>query len=281
MMRRSLARAHRRARSGAVVRRNPCLRPALADHRGVKCGLPGRPVQRPERGRLHRALRRSGPPVDQREREHRAVRLESRFDHRCARALCRPTRTALLLAYQPIDGLAPSDWSGDVLTAASRYSNPANPMAAATGGDKSLAGFMSEYSPKWDGILQLRIYLDAANEPVYSLHYPALDIRVTGSTWHALDGGPVNCNAGTADRSRASCSPPRSSRPRPAPSSSTTAPGSSAATKAGSTSRPPGRRAQAPRRRWARPHRPRRPHRTASLPIPRARITRANGSPPQ
>ena len=110
-----------------------------------------------------------------------------------------PTRTAVLMAYQPIQGLAPPDWSGDSLTAASRYSNPSNPMAAATGGDESLAGFMTEYSPKWDGILQLRLYLDAANEPVYSLHYPALDIQVKGNTWHALDGGPVDCNAGTVE----------------------------------------------------------------------------------
>ncbi len=145
-----------------------------------------------------------------------------------------PTRTALLLAYQPIDGLAPSDWSGDVLTAASRYSNPANPMAAATGGDKSLAGFMSEYSPKWDGILQLRIYLDAANEPVYSLHYPALDIQVTGSTWHALDGGPVNCHAGTAVSIESILLPASKLKAPPGSSSSTTAPGSSAGTTAGS-----------------------------------------------
>jgi hypothetical protein len=110
-----------------------------------------------------------------------------------------PTRTAVLMAYQPIDGLASSDWSGDQLTASSRYSNTANPMAAATGGDESLAGFMTEYSPKWDGILQLRMYLGASNEAVYSLHYPALDIQVTGKTWHALDGGQVNCKSGTAE----------------------------------------------------------------------------------
>jgi hypothetical protein len=108
------------------------------------------------------------------------------------------TRTAVLMAYQPIDGLAPSDWSGDQLTASTRYSNTANPMAAATGRDESLAGFMTEFSPKWDGLLQLRMYLDAANQDVYSLHYPVLDIQVTGKTWHALDGGPVTCTAGTA-----------------------------------------------------------------------------------
>ena len=172
-----------------------------------------------------------------------------------------PTRTALLMAYQPIDGLAPSDWSGDVLTAASRYSNPANPMAAATGGDESLAGFMSEYSPKWDGILQLRMYLDAANEPVYSLHYPALDIQVTGSTWHALDGGPVDCHAGTAVSIESILLPASKLKTPPGSSSSTTAPGSSAARRR--LEDPEDVELRRPRQRWARPHRPRRPRRTS------------------
>ena len=109
------------------------------------------------------------------------------------------SRTAILYAYQPIKGLAPSDWSGAQLTASSRYSNPANPMAAATGGDNSLAAFMRDFAPQWDGYLQLRIYLGAANEQPDEVHYPTLDIQVTGSTWHAVDGQPVNCDAGTAE----------------------------------------------------------------------------------
>ena len=144
-----------------------------------------------------------------------------------------PSRTAILMAYQPIDGLAPSDWSGDVLTASSRYSNPANPMAAATGGDESLAGFMAEYSPKWDGVLQLRMYLDAANEPEYSLHYPVLDIRVTGSTWHALDGGPVDCHAGVAESIETMLLPASKLKTPPGSSSPTATPGSTPATTGG------------------------------------------------
>ena len=38
-------------------------------------------------------------------------------------------RTAILMAYQPQQGLSPGEWSGDQLTASSRYSNPAHPMA--------------------------------------------------------------------------------------------------------------------------------------------------------
>ena len=109
-----------------------------------------------------------------------------------------PTRTAVLMAYQPIQGLAPPDWSGDSLTAASRYSNPSNPMAAATGADESLAGFMTEGTPR-NGTASCSSACTSTppTSPSYSLHYPALDIQVKGNTWHALDGGPVDCNAGT------------------------------------------------------------------------------------
>jgi len=109
-----------------------------------------------------------------------------------------PARTAILMAYQPIQYIAPGDWSGDALTASAHYSNPDNPMTAATGADESLGGYMIDFQPKWDGFLQLRIYLGAANEQGYSLHYPTLDIKVTGNTWTAVDGGPVNCASGTA-----------------------------------------------------------------------------------
>ena len=106
-----------------------------------------------------------------------------------------PSRTAILFAYQPIDGLAPSYWSVDSLTASARYSNPAAPMAAATTRDESLAQYMLEFKPKWDGYLQLRMYLGADNEQPYSVSYPTLDIQVTGDSWRAVDGGPVAANA--------------------------------------------------------------------------------------
>jgi hypothetical protein len=108
-------------------------------------------------------------------------------------------RTAILMAYQPIQELAPGEWSGEQMTASSRYTNPTNPMAAATDGDDSLADFISDFPMKWDNFIQLRMYLGTANAQQYSLHYPALDVQVTGDTWQAVDGGPVNCAAGTAE----------------------------------------------------------------------------------
>lgn len=107
-------------------------------------------------------------------------------------------RTAILLAYQPREGLPAGEWSGAELTASSRYTNPQHPMVAATGGDDSLEDFIQAYPPAWDGYFQLRIYLGTQNAETYSLHYPELAIQVTGETWHAVGGGPVDCQSGRA-----------------------------------------------------------------------------------
>lgn len=107
-------------------------------------------------------------------------------------------RTAILLAFQPRQGLAPGEWSGDELTASSRYSNPLHPMVAATNGDDSLEDFMQEYAPEWNGFFELRIYLGTENAEPYSLHYPVLDVEVVGHSWYAVGGGPVNCRSGRA-----------------------------------------------------------------------------------
>jgi hypothetical protein len=108
-------------------------------------------------------------------------------------------RTAILLAYQPQQGLSAGEWSGDELTASSRYTNPASPMAAATAGDDSLEDFIEEFHPKWDGFFELRMYLGTQNQEQYEQHYPVLNIKVTGDTWTAVGGGAVNCSSGSAE----------------------------------------------------------------------------------
>jgi hypothetical protein len=110
-----------------------------------------------------------------------------------------PGRTATLLAYQPREGLPAGDWSGDELTASSRYTNPAHPMTAATSGDDSLQDFIAEFHPMWDGLLQIRMYLGAPDHPIYSLTYPALNLQVTGKTWHQIGGGAVDCRSGQSE----------------------------------------------------------------------------------
>jgi len=146
-------------------------------------------------------------------------------------------RTAILLAYQPQQGLVPGEWSGEELTASSRYTNPANPMVAATNGDDSLSDFIQDFSPRWDGFLQLRMYLGTANAQPYSLHYPTLDIQVSGDTWTAVGGGPVNCQSGTAESLESIVLPPTTTTTTSVPATttlpSTTKPTSSAAKTSG------------------------------------------------
>jgi hypothetical protein len=107
--------------------------------------------------------------------------------------------TAILSAYLPMLGLPPGDWSGEQLTASSRYSNPQSPMAQATAKDVPLQDFIEDYPPKWDGFVQLRLYLGATNQPAYVQHYPVLNLEISGDTWTAVGGGPVNCSAGSAE----------------------------------------------------------------------------------
>jgi len=103
-----------------------------------------------------------------------------------------------LYAYQPRDGVSPGEWSGEMLTASARYSNPAHPMAQATAADSTLADFVDAYPPQWNGFVQLRIYLGAPDQPIFSATYAATDLQISGDTWTVVRGGSVPCNSGTA-----------------------------------------------------------------------------------
>ena len=107
-------------------------------------------------------------------------------------------RTAILMAYQPQNGLLPSEWSGEQMTSSSRYSNPRFPMAAATSSDSSLATFIADFPPRWNGLIQLRLFLGTKNAPAYSLKYSSLDLQVRSQRWYALERGRVNCHSGTS-----------------------------------------------------------------------------------
>jgi hypothetical protein len=116
--------------------------------------------------------------------------------------------TAILSAYLPMQGLPPGDWSGEQLTASSQYSNPQSPMAQATAKDEPLEDFVQDYPPEWDGFIQLRLYLGAPDEPAYVQHYPVLNLEISGDTWTAVGGGPVNCSAGNAESLETAVAPP-------------------------------------------------------------------------
>lgn len=107
-------------------------------------------------------------------------------------------RTATLFAFQPREGVDPGYWSGGELSSASQYTNPAHPMVQLTQGDLPLSNFLSIYPARWDGIVQLRIYLGAPNQPPQTRPYAATDLRIDGTTWTVVHSVDVHCDAGQA-----------------------------------------------------------------------------------
>lgn len=106
--------------------------------------------------------------------------------------------SATLYVFQPRSGVDPTQWSGQFLTAAGRYSDPAHPMAAATDKDTSLADFLAAYPAQDKGFVQLRLYLSAPNQPPQTAGYDALDIKVSGDSWRAVGGATVDCSKGSS-----------------------------------------------------------------------------------
>lgn len=105
---------------------------------------------------------------------------------------------AVLNVYQPRKDVDPGDWSGKQMTAGSTYTNATYPMTQGTGRDPALVDFVSVFPPKWDGLVQLRMYFSAPNRPAHSRPYPATVLRVSGNRWTEVGGGDVRCNAGKA-----------------------------------------------------------------------------------
>jgi hypothetical protein len=99
-------------------------------------------------------------------------------------------RKATLYAYQPREGAVPSTWSGDTLTASTAYDDPAHPTTAASTKDFSLQDYLSEFPARWNGLVQLRIYLGIPGQPGYTVKYASTDLKVTGNTWAIVGGGP-------------------------------------------------------------------------------------------
>lgn len=104
--------------------------------------------------------------------------------------------TAALFIYQPRQGVQPSDWYGEQIGATSQSSTPQHPTAALTAGDGALSVPLADYPPKWDGLMQLRVYLGAPNEPTYNSTYDATSIKISGDTWQVVDGAAVSCGDG-------------------------------------------------------------------------------------
>jgi hypothetical protein len=114
--------------------------------------------------------------------------------------------TAAAAAYSG-PGVAPSDWTGNEMSADSSYSNAAVPMVQSTEIDSTLADFMADYPPNWDGLLQLRMFAGHIGEGYNTDTYAASVLKVSGSTWTLLNPPAVSCSAGKAVSSESLLSP--------------------------------------------------------------------------
>ncbi len=107
-------------------------------------------------------------------------------------------RTATLYAFQPRNGAESEEWSGQLLTAGSTYTNTAHPMAQATSKDIALKDFLIAYPPRWNGFIQLRLYLASPAVGV-AAKYDTADIQIDGSSWKVVGkSGAASCTDGDA-----------------------------------------------------------------------------------
>jgi hypothetical protein len=99
-------------------------------------------------------------------------------------------RKAALLAFQPREGVDPGKWGGDFLTASTSYTDTKRPTAHGTAEDISLANFIAEFPPQWNGLIQLRMYLGVPEHPGLTERYATTEIRVSGETWSLVGDAP-------------------------------------------------------------------------------------------
>lgn len=113
-------------------------------------------------------------------------------------AFARTGRTATLYAFQPRQGTESQEWSGQLLTAAADYTDPAHPMAQATDQDVPLTSFLTAFPAQWNGFVQLRLYLSSP-QTGEGATYDSVSLKVDGGTWKvAGPTGSASCTDGSA-----------------------------------------------------------------------------------
>ncbi|MFT4264661.1 MAG: hypothetical protein QM572_14840 [Nocardioides sp.] len=109
------------------------------------------------------------------------------------------SQTASLYAYQPREGHAADEFSGQILAASSRYTSTAHPAAQVTDQSSTLADFVAAYPAEWDGFVELRLILTVEGNTPRASEYDALDLQIEGDRWHVVGAtGGADC-AGVAD----------------------------------------------------------------------------------
>jgi hypothetical protein len=144
---------------------------------------------------------------------------------------------AEMYAYQPLPGSPAGDWSGTLMAAPSLYSNPAHPMAQFTPIDFPLTQMTIAFPPKWDHLIELRLYLTSPGFPGYQTGYAAADVQVIGNTWTLVAGGHSSCTAGNVVAEEALVGMPGArGTPKPTPGAAAGGSGSAASSPGGSHS---------------------------------------------
>jgi len=106
---------------------------------------------------------------------------------------------AALFAATPTQNVNPLEWPTYQMTPSTVYSSARHPMAAAGYGEPPLEFATSGAPPRWDGLMQVRMYFSAPNQMAHLQPYPAAVIRVTGDRWTLVSGDRTPpCSAGTA-----------------------------------------------------------------------------------
>ena len=95
---------------------------------------------------------------------------------------------ATLAIFVPQQGVPPTQWVGESMTATSSYTPITKPAVQATSLDSSLSNFLAAFVSHWDGLLEVRLIL---NHSAYgpSANYAAAIIQVKGGTWSVV-GAP-------------------------------------------------------------------------------------------
>lgn len=101
---------------------------------------------------------------------------------------------ATLYAYQPREGVATSEFSGNALTAAVGFADPDEPAAQVDEGAWTIGDFVTAFPADHDGYVQLRLVLGTPEAGTLSDQpYDTADLRVDGDTWELVRGGTASC----------------------------------------------------------------------------------------
>jgi hypothetical protein len=102
---------------------------------------------------------------------------------------------ATLYAYQPREGVATNEFSGNALTAAVGFADPETPAARVDEGAWTIGDFVTAFPADFDGYVQLRLVLGTPEAGTLSDQpYDTADLRVDGDAWELVRGGDASCS---------------------------------------------------------------------------------------